>query len=90
MPGHAGAERRFGPLLDISDEQARDHLAQTTSAVLSYAAHSARGDKPAVSAAKLKECSTVVERFLTAWVGEPGPEQVEAIDAYWVSAANTA
>src|SRR6476619_4108233 len=42
--------RGFGPLLDITDEQARDHLAQTTSAVLSYAAHSARGDRPAVSA----------------------------------------
>ena len=26
--------RGFGPLLDITDEQARDHLAQTTSAVL--------------------------------------------------------
>jgi citrate synthase len=79
--------RGFGPLLDITDEQARDHLAQTTSAVLSYAAHSARGDKPAVSASKLEECSTVVERFLTAWLGEPSPEQVQAIDAYWVSAA---
>ena len=41
--------RGFGPLLDITDEQARDQLAQTTSAVLSYAAHSARGDQPAVS-----------------------------------------
>ena len=79
--------RGFGPLLDISDEQARDHLAQTTSAVLSYAAQSARGDLPSVPAARLAECSTVVERFMTAWLGEPSPEQVQAIDAYWVSAA---
>lgn len=79
--------RGFGPLLDITDEQARDHLAQTTSAVLSYAAHSARGERPAVSAKRLEACSTVVERFLTAWLGEPSPQQVQAIDAYWVSAA---
>ncbi len=79
--------RGFAPLLDISDEQARDHLAQTTSAVLSYAAHSARGDRPAVPARELASCSTVVERFVTAWTGEADPEQVRAIDAYWVSAA---
>ena len=42
--------RGFGPLLDISDEQARDHIAQTTAAVLSYAARSARGDAPEVPA----------------------------------------
>ncbi len=79
--------RGFGPLLDITDEQARDHLAQTTSAVLSYAAHSARGNRTAVSASRLAECSTVVERFMTTWLGDPSPEQVKAIDAYWVSAA---
>ncbi len=79
--------RGFGPLLDITDEQARDQLAQTTSAVLSYAAHSARGDQPAVPAKRIAQCTTVVERFLTTWLGEPSPEQVQAIDAYWVSAA---
>ena len=79
--------RGFGPLLDITDEQARDQLAQTTSAVLSYAAHSARGDRPAVPAKRIAQCTTVVERFLTTWLGEPSPDQVQAIDAYWVSAA---
>ena len=79
--------RGFGPLLDITDEQARDHLAQTTSAVLSYAAHSARGDRPAVSAKRVADCTSAVERFMTIWLGEPSPEQVQAIDAYWVSAA---
>ena len=44
------------PLLDITDEQARDQLAQTTSAVLSYAAHSARGDRPAVPAQRIERC----------------------------------
>jgi citrate synthase len=79
--------RGFGPLLDITDEQARDQLAQTTSAVLSYAAHSARGDQTPVPTKRIEQCSTVVERFLTTWLGEPSPEQVQAIDAYWVSAA---
>lgn len=79
--------RGFGPLLDITDEQARDHLAQTTAAVLSYAAHSARGERPAVPAADLRATSSVVERFVLAWTGEIDPQQVRAIDAYWVSAA---
>lgn len=79
--------RGFGPLLDISDEQARDHLAQTTAAALSYAAHSARGDEPEVPASLVEACPSVVERFMTAWLGEPSPEQIRAIDAYWVSAA---
>ena len=79
--------RSFGPLLDITDEQARDHLAQTTSAVLSYAAHSARGERPAVPVADLEACSNVVERFVLAWTGETDPQQVRALDAYWVSAA---
>jgi citrate synthase len=35
----------------------------------------------------LDGATNVVERFLTAWLGEPSPEQVKAIDAYWVSAA---
>jgi len=79
--------RGFGPLLDITDAQAREQLALTTSAVLSYAAHSARGERAAVSTRELESCSTVVERFVTAWTGEANPQQVQAIDAYWVSAA---
>jgi citrate synthase len=79
--------RGFAPLLDISDETARDQLAQTTAAVLSYAARSARGDLPDVPASLIESCPTVVERFMTTWLGEPSPEQVRAIDAYWVSAA---
>ncbi len=81
------ATRGFGPLLDISDEAARDQLAQTTAATLSYVSRSARGDLPEVPATLLAATGNVVERFLTAWLGEPTPEQVKAIDAYWVSAA---
>ncbi|GAA2006452.1 citrate synthase 2 [Nakamurella flavida] len=79
--------RGFAALLDITDDQARDQLAQTTAAALSYAARSARGDLPEVPESLLEACPTIVERFLTAWLGEPSPEQIRAIDAYWVSAA---
>ncbi|GGL88611.1 citrate synthase 2 [Nakamurella endophytica] len=77
----------FRPLLDITDDQAREQLARTTSAVLSYAARSARGDLPEVPASLVESRPSSVERFLTAWLGEPSPEQVRAIEAYWVSAA---
>jgi citrate synthase len=79
--------REFAALLDISDDEARDQLAATTAAALSYAARSARGDAPEVPASLIESRPTIVERFLTAWLGEPTPEQVRAIDAYWVSAA---
>jgi citrate synthase len=79
--------RGFGQLQDISDETAREDLAATTAATLSYVARSARGDAPEVEAATLERCDSIVERFLTAWWGEPSSEQIRAIDAYWVSAA---
>ncbi|RIJ76722.1 citrate synthase 2 [Nakamurella silvestris] len=80
-------QRGFRPLLDITDEQARDQLAQTTAATLSYVARSARGDAPEVPESLLAGTTTIVERFLTAWLGDPSPEQVKAVEAYWVSAA---
>jgi citrate synthase len=80
-------ERGFEPLLDISDEDAIDQLAQTTSAILTWAAQSARGDQPAVPTSLWESLPGSVERFMTAWLGEPSPEQIRAIEAYWVSAA---
>ena len=80
--------RGFAPILDITDEQARDQLAITSELALSYVAQSARGaDKPAVPQSELDRCTTATERFLTRWHGEPDPAQVRALDAYWVSAA---
>jgi len=55
---------------------------------LSYVAQSARGIyQPAVPQRIIDECPTVTARFMTRWQGEPDPKHVEAIDAYWVSAA---
>lgn len=43
--------------------------------------------QPAVPQRIIDECSTVTARFMTRWQGEPDPRHIEAIDAYWVSAA---
>ncbi|BBX06042.1 citrate synthase [Mycolicibacterium aichiense] len=78
----------YAPLLDIDGETARDHLARASVMALSYVAQSARGIyRPAVPQRVIDECTTVTERFMTRWQGEPDPRHVEAIDAYWVSAA---
>lgn len=78
----------YRPLLDIDDETARENLARASVMALSYVAQSARGIyQPAVPQKKIDECTTVTERFMTRWKGDPDPRHTEAIDAYWVSAA---
>ena len=78
----------YRPLLDISDEEARDQLARAAVMALSYAAQSARGlSTPAVPQSRIDQCDTIIERFMTRWRGEPDPDHVRAIDAYFVSAA---
>jgi citrate synthase len=78
----------YAPLLDIDDATARDQLARASVMALSYVAQSARGiHEPAVPQRHIDECGTVTARFMTRWKGDPDPRHVEAIDAYWVSAA---
>jgi citrate synthase len=78
----------YPPLLDIDDRTARDQLARASVMALSYVAQSARGiHQPAVPQRVIDECTTVTQRFMTRWQGDPDPRHVEAIDAYWVSAA---
>ena len=36
---------------------------------------------------RIDECATITERFMTRWRGDPDPSHVQAVDAYWVSAA---
>ncbi|MFC5187855.1 citrate synthase 2 [Actinomadura harenae] len=76
------------PLLDISDEQARADLALVSANALSFVAQSARGvGVPVVPLSRVDEAKTITERFMIQWRGEPDPRHVQAIDAYWVSAA---
>ncbi|HWF71239.1 MAG TPA: citrate synthase 2, partial [Mycobacterium sp.] len=78
----------YQPLLDIDDATARDQLARASVMALSYVAQSARGIyQAAVPQRVIDECPTVTARFMTRWQGEPDPRHIEAVDAYWVSAA---
>src|SRR6476620_420829 len=69
----------YRALLDISDEAAREQLARAAVMALSYAAQSARGlSTPAVPQARIDQCDTIIERFMTRWRGEPDPKHVQA------------
>ena len=75
-------------LLDIDDEQARRDLARVSVTALSFVAQAARGlGLPAVPQKDIDKAETIVERFMRRWRGEPDPRHVQAVDAYFISAA---
>jgi citrate synthase len=83
-----GPQWGFGQLIDISDEEARDNLARASVMALSFVAQSARGiGKPPIPQREVDKAKSIPERFLIRWRGEADPKHVEAIDAYWISAA---
>ena len=76
------------PLIDIDDDQAREDLARTSVMVQSFVAQAARGSRlPAVPERRVDEGRTATERFMIRWHGDPDPRQVEALDRYWICAA---
>src|SRR5690606_5485188 len=76
------------PVLDIEPEEVRDNLARASVMALSFVAQSAHGQsRPMVPQHRVDEGRTITERFMIRWRGEPDPKHVEAVDAYWVSAA---
>jgi citrate synthase len=78
----------FGQLIDITEEQAREDLARASVVTLSFVAQAARGlGRPMVPQREVDKAKSITERFMIRWHGEPDPEHVQAIDAYWVSAA---
>lgn len=81
-------EYGFRPLIDISDEQARDDLSRASVQALSFVAQSARGTgRPWIPQSEIDKGATLAERFLIRWRGEVDPDHAKAIDAYWISAA---
>ena len=75
-------------LIDIPERQARDDLSRASVMALSFVAQSARGpDRPPVDQGIIDQATSIPERFLTRWRGEADPRHVQAIDAYWISAA---
>jgi citrate synthase len=78
----------FRPTLDIEPEEVRENLARAAVMALSFVGQSARGlDKPMVPQSEVDKAGTITERFMIRWRGEPDPKHVQAVDAYWVSAA---
>jgi len=78
----------FRELIDITEEEARDNLARASVMALSFVAQSARGiGRPPVSQREVDKARSIPERFLIRWRGEADPRHAEAIDAYWISAA---
>ena len=83
-----GARWGLRPLLDISAEQAREDVGRACAQLLALIAQSARGaELPQVPQRLVDEAKTAAEAFLVRWRGEPDPRHVQALDAYWVSAA---
>jgi citrate synthase len=74
-------------LVDMSAEQARDDLARLSAAALSIVAQAARGDQAPVPEGEVELGENAAAQFLLRWRGEADPRHVEAIDTYWVSAA---
>jgi citrate synthase len=76
------------PLHDIDDTVARENLSHVSVMALSFVAQAARGlGLPMVPQQHIDEAETIVERFMRRWRGEPDPKHVQAVDAYFVSAA---
>ena len=76
------------PLLDVDDNTARENLAHVSVMAMSFVAQSARGiGVPMVPQAQIDTASSIVERMMIRWRGEPDPAHVKAVDAYFVSAA---
>ena len=76
------------PLLDVDDDTARENLAHVSVMALSFVAQSARGlGQPMIPQSQIDQADTVVERFMIRWRGEPEPRHIQAMDAYFVSAA---
>jgi len=73
---------------DIDEEQVRKDLGRAAVMVLSYVAQAARGSgQPMVPQSEVDKAESLAERFMIRWRGEPDPKHVQAVDAYWTSAA---
>ncbi|HSV37437.1 MAG TPA: citrate synthase 2, partial [Nocardioidaceae bacterium] len=73
---------------DIEEAQVREDLGRAAVMVLSYVAQAARGlGQPMVPQSEVDKATSITERFMIRWKGEPDPKHVKAVDAYWSSAA---
>jgi len=90
VTAHLSGEWGLGKLIDISDDEARDDLARLSATMISVVAQSARvadGIDEVVDPDLVASGSTAATRFLLEWRGEADPKHVQAIDTYWICAA---
>lgn len=80
-----GGSWRLGKLMDVDAGTARNDLERVSAAMIDVVARLAGGDVngPGVTGS----AGTLAERFLTAWRGEARPEEVRALDTYWICTA---
>ncbi|WP_123305180.1 citrate synthase 2 [Bogoriella caseilytica] len=87
--GLASLAPRLGmrPFVDIDAAQAREDLAQATATAHALAAQSARGLGAVVPQRVVEDGRSAAERFMIRWQGEPDPRHVQAVESYWITAA---
>jgi citrate synthase len=75
-------------MLDVDESAIRDDLARISVMALSFVAQDARGQgKAMVPQREVDKAKSIVERFMIRWRGEADPAHTQAVDAYFVSAA---
>jgi citrate synthase len=74
-------------LVDIEPDDARVDLGRLSAAALSLVAQSARGGAAPVPQSEVVEGENAAAQFLIRWRGEADPRHVQAVDTYWISAA---
>jgi citrate synthase len=87
VTARVGAEWGLEKLIDISDDEAREHLRRVSAQFISIAAQSARiadGNDDRIAPQVVAQGKTTAERFLLEWRGEADPKHVQAIDTYWI------
>jgi citrate synthase len=82
-----GAKWKLGKLVDLDHQQARDDLARLSAATLSIVAQAARGTAPTVPESEVQKGENAAAQFLIRWRGDAEPRHVQALDTYWVTAA---
>lgn len=82
-----GAELGLAPVIDTEERDVLDSLARVTGYLHSFIAQAARGDAPAVPQKEISAGESAAARFMIEWQGDPDPLHVEAVENYWITAA---
>ena len=77
----------FKPLLDIEPRRSREDLARRRHGPVLRRPVRPRPGPADGAAVRGRQGQSVAERFMIRWRGEPDPKHVQAVDAYWMSAA---